>query len=51
MVGAAMLHANWSFDAVFTALAVPAAVGGLAALLKGARHRGAFTTASVSPGH
>ncbi|WP_322045698.1 MFS transporter [Paraburkholderia sp. J67] len=51
MVGAAMLHANWSFGAVFTALAVPAAVGGLAVLLKGARHRGSFTAVGVNPGH
>jgi MFS transporter, AAHS family, 4-hydroxybenzoate transporter len=51
MVGAAMLHANWSFGAVFTALAVPAAVGGLAVLLKGARHRGLLTVAGVSAGH
>ncbi|WP_321787057.1 MFS transporter [Paraburkholderia sp. J94] len=51
LVGAAMLHANWSFGAVFTALAVPATVGGLAVLLKGARHRGAFTPVRVSAGH
>lgn len=40
MLGASMLHANWGFGEVLTALAVPAAVGAAAVLLKGARHRG-----------
>ncbi|MBU9376187.1 MFS transporter [Burkholderia multivorans] len=51
MLGAAMLHANWGFGQVFAALAVPAAVGGAAVLLKGARHRGTFVPVSVSAGH
>ncbi|CAN0624943.1 4-hydroxybenzoate transporter PcaK [Burkholderia multivorans] len=51
MLGAAMLHANWSFGQVFAALALPAAVGGMAVLLKGARHRGAFARVSVGVGH
>ncbi|MGU7774698.1 MFS transporter [Burkholderia sp. MR1-5-21] len=51
MLGAAMLHANWGFGQVFAALAVPAAVGGAAVLLKGARHRGTFVSVSVSAGH
>ncbi|MDE1181088.1 hypothetical protein [Paraburkholderia sp.] len=38
-LGAGMLHANWGFGEVFTALAIPAAVGAAAVLLKGARHR------------
>nr|WP_175691641.1 MFS transporter [Burkholderia anthina] len=51
MLGAAMLHANWSFGQIFAALAVPAAVGGAAVLLKGARHRGTFVAVSGAVGH
>ncbi|CAN0628415.1 4-hydroxybenzoate transporter PcaK [Burkholderia multivorans] len=51
MLGAAMLHANWSFGQVFAALALPAAVGGMAVLLKGARQRGTFARVSVGVGH
>jgi AAHS family 4-hydroxybenzoate transporter-like MFS transporter len=45
-----MLHANWGFGEVFTALAIPAAVGAAAVLLKGARHRGPVLRVEVA-GH
>jgi AAHS family 4-hydroxybenzoate transporter-like MFS transporter len=43
-----MLHANWGFGEVFTALAIPAPVGAAAALLKGARHRGPVLRVEVA---
>jgi AAHS family 4-hydroxybenzoate transporter-like MFS transporter len=48
MLGAAMLHANCGFGQVFTALAVPAAVGAVAVLLKGARRSGPIAEMGVS---
>jgi AAHS family 4-hydroxybenzoate transporter-like MFS transporter len=50
MLGASMLHANWGFGEVFTALGIPAAVGAAAVLLKGARHRGPVLRVEVA-GH
>jgi AAHS family 4-hydroxybenzoate transporter-like MFS transporter len=51
MLGAGMLHANWGFGDVFTSLAIPAAVGAAAVLLKGARHRGPVLRVSAGVGH
>jgi AAHS family 4-hydroxybenzoate transporter-like MFS transporter len=51
MLGAGMLHANWGFGQVFTSLALPAAVGAAAVLLKGARHRGPVLQVSAGIGH
>lgn len=51
MLGASMLHANWSFGEVFMALAVPAVVGAAGVLLKGARHNGPVAQVSVGAGH
>ncbi|MFP4894960.1 MFS transporter [Paraburkholderia sp. EG304] len=51
MLGAGMLHANWGFSQVFTSLALPAAVGAAAVLLKGARHRGPLLRVSAGIGH
>jgi len=51
MLGAEMLHANWGFGQVFTALAVPAVIGAVAVLLKGARHRGSAMQISTNLGH
>ncbi|SMG61353.1 MFS transporter [Paraburkholderia susongensis] len=51
MLGAGMLHANWGFSEVFTSLALPAAVGAAAVLLKGARHRGPLLRVSAGVGH
>jgi MFS transporter, AAHS family, 4-hydroxybenzoate transporter len=51
MLGAGMLHANWGFGEVFTSLALPAAIGAAAVLLKGARHRGPVLRVSTGIGH
>jgi AAHS family 4-hydroxybenzoate transporter-like MFS transporter len=51
MLGASMLHANWGFGEVLTALAVPATVGAAAVLLKGARHRGSVLRVEGSASH
>jgi AAHS family 4-hydroxybenzoate transporter-like MFS transporter len=51
MPGAGMLHANWGFGEVFTSLPLPAAVGAVAVLLKGARHRGPVLRVSAGIGH